>query len=115
MDLLLDGKKLAATMQAEIESVKTLAGSPVSVVSDTGSSYTKLRNSGGQMIELQEAELRFKNKSSTDLVYRIAVRSMPAGDGLMELNLVCPANMPTESNLWSELTDSVIMVDDPAA
>ena len=110
-----DEEATAATMQAEIEGVKSLAGSPVTVVSDTGSSYTKLRNVDGSVIELQEAELRFTNKSSTDLVYRIAVRSMPAGNGLMELNLACPANLPTESVLWTELRDSVIMVDDPSA
>ena len=110
-----DEEATAATMQAEIEGVKSLAGSPVTVVSDAGSSYTKLRTSDGKMIELQEAELRFKNKGNTDLVYRIAVRSMPAGNGLMELNLACPANLPTESELWSEMRDSVIMVDDPAA
>jgi hypothetical protein len=110
-----DEKATAATMRAEIEGVKTLAGTAVTVVSDDGSSYTKLRNSDGSMIELQEAELRFKNKSGTDLVYRIAVRSMPAGDGLMELNLACPANLPTEPNLWTELKESVTMVDDPAA
>lgn len=33
----------------------------------------------------------------------------------MELNLACPAKLPTESDLWTELRDSVIMVDDPAA
>ncbi|MEC5189955.1 MULTISPECIES: hypothetical protein [unclassified Arthrobacter] len=114
-DATADEQATADTMKAEIEGVKTLAGSPVSVVTEAGSSYTKLRNSNGQMIELQEAELRFQNKSSTDLVYRIAARSMPASNGLMELTLVCPADLPTEAGLWSELRDSVIMVDDPAA
>lgn len=68
-------------MQAEIEGVKSLVGSPVTVVSDTDSAYAKLRTSDGSVIELQEAELRFKNESDKDLVYRIAVRSMPAGTG----------------------------------
>ncbi|QCO99616.1 hypothetical protein FCN77_20270 [Arthrobacter sp. 24S4-2] len=78
-------------------------------------STPRLRKADGNVIELQEAELRFKNRSDVDLVYRMAVRSMPAGDGLMELTLACPANMPTESDLWTELTDSVILADDPAA
>lgn len=104
-----------ATMQAEIAGVKAQAGAPVTVVTDADSHYAKLRKADGNVIELQEAELRFKNRSDVDLVYRIAVRSMPAGDGLMELTLACPANMPTEADLWTELTDSVILTDDPAA
>ena len=95
--------------------VKAAAGAPVTVVSDADSLYTKLRNADGHGIELQEAELRFTNKSNVDLVYRIAVRAMPSGNGLMELDLACPASLPTESELWSELTDSVTMTDDPAA
>ena len=95
--------------------VAALAGSPVTVVTDADSFYAKLRNSDGHGIELQEAELRFKNKSNTDLIYRIAVRSMPAGNGLMELTLACPANLPTELETWSELSGSVTMIDDPAA
>ncbi|MDN4645130.1 hypothetical protein [Arthrobacter sp. PsM3] len=110
-----DEKATAATMQGEIEGVKNLAATPVTVVTDAGSTYTKLRTSAGTKIELQEAELRFKNKSNTELVYRIAVRSMPSGNGLMELNLACPASLPTESDLWTELKDSLTMVDDPAA
>ncbi|MBT2596613.1 hypothetical protein [Arthrobacter sp. ISL-72] len=104
-----------ATMQSEIEGVKASAGSAVTVVTDADSHYTKLRNPDGHGIELQEAELRFKNRSDVDLVYRIAVRSMPAADGLMELTLACPANLPTELELWSDLSDSVTMKDDPAA
>ena len=102
-------------MQMEIDGHQESGGSPVTVVTDADSLYTKLRNADGRAIELQEAELRFKNKSNVDLVYRMAVRSMPAGDGLMELILACPANLPTESELWTELTDSVTMMDDPAA
>ena len=102
-------------MQREIAGIKTAAGSPVTVVTDADSLYTKLRNADGHVIELQEAELRFKNKSNVDLVYRMAVRAMPSGNGLMELDLACPANLPTESELWTELTDSVTMIDDPAA
>jgi hypothetical protein len=102
-------------MQLEIDGIKSTVGKPVTVVTDADSLYTKLRNADGRVIELQEAELRFKNKSDVDVVYRIAVRSMPAGDGLMELILACPADLPTEPDLWMELTDSVTMVDDPAA
>jgi hypothetical protein len=104
-----------SSMQLEIDGIKSTVGKPVTVVTDADSLYTKLRNADGRVIELQEAELRFKNKSDVDVVYRIAVRSMPAGDGLMELILACPADLPTESELWTELTDSVTMVDDPAA
>ena len=56
-----DEEATAATMQTEIEGVKSLAGSPVTVVSDAGS------------------------------------------------------YLPAESDPWTELRDSVIMVDDPAA
>lgn len=101
-------------MQLEIEGIKSTVGKPVTVVTDADSLYTKLRNADGRVIEMQEAELRFKNKSDVDVVYRIAVRSMPAGDGLMELILACPSDLSTESDLWMELTDSVTMVDDPA-
>ncbi|MBT2538260.1 hypothetical protein [Arthrobacter sp. ISL-69] len=110
-----DEEATKASMQIEIDGIKKAASSPVTVVTDADSLYTKLRNADGQTIELQEAELRFKNKSNVDLVYRLAVRSMPAGDGLMELILTCPANLPTESELWTELTDTVTMKDDPAA
>lgn len=110
-----DEEATMATMRSEIDGVKASAGSPVTVVSDAESLYTKLRNADGHGIELQEAELRFKNKNDVDLVFRMAVRSMPAGNGLMELTLACPANLPTESELWWELTDTVTMTDDPAA
>ena len=109
-----DEEATRASMQAEIEGVKKAAASPVTVVTDADSLYTKLRNADGRVIELQEAELRFKNKIDVDLVVRLAVRAMPSGNGLMELDLACPANMPTESDVWTELTDSVTMVDDPA-
>ncbi|MET4584371.1 hypothetical protein ACVLB3_000789 [Pseudarthrobacter sp. PvP022] len=110
-----DEEATKTSMQLEIDGIKSTVGKPVTVVTDADSLYTKLRNADGRVIELQEAELRFKNKSDVDVVYRIALRSMPAGDGLMELILACPANLPTESELWTELTDSVTMVDDPAA
>lgn len=109
-----DEEATKASMQAEIEGVKKAAASPVTVVTDAESLYTKLRNADGRVIELQEAELRFKNKIDVDLVVRLAVRAMPSGTGLMELDLACPANMPTESDVWTELTGSVTMVDDPA-
>ena len=111
-----DEEATKTSMQLEIDGIKSTVGKPVTVVTDADSLYTKLRNAAdGRVIEMQEAELRFKNKSDVDVVYRIAVRSMPAGDGLMELILACPANLPTEPDLWMELTDSVTMVDDPAA
>ncbi|KIS26196.1 hypothetical protein TV39_16215 [Arthrobacter sp. SPG23] len=110
-----DEEATNASMQLEIDGIKSTVGKPVTVVTDADSLYTKLRNADGRVIEMQEAELRFKNKSDVDVVYRIALRSMPAGDGLMELILACPANLPTESDLWTELTGSVTMVDDPAA
>ena len=109
-----DEEATKTSMQLEIDGIKSTVGKPVTVVTDADSLYTKLRNADGRVIEMQEAELRFKNKSDVDVVYRIAVRSMPAGDGLMELILACPADLPTESDLWMELTDSVTMVDDPA-
>lgn len=114
-DAITDEEATKVSMQIEIDGIKKAASSPVTVVTDADSLYTKLRNADGRTIELQEAELRFKNKSNVDLVYRMAVRSMPAGDGLMELILTCPASLPTESELWTELTDSATMVDDPAA
>jgi hypothetical protein len=110
-----DEEATKTSMQLEIDGIKSTVGKPVTVVTDADSLYTKLRNADGRVIEMQEAELRFKNKSDVDVVYRIAVRSMPAGDGLMELILACPADLPTEPDLWMELTDSVTMVDDPAA
>jgi hypothetical protein len=110
-----DEEATKTSMQLEIDGIKSTVGKPVTVVTDADSLYTKLRNADGRVIEMQEAELRFKNKSDVDVVYRIALRSMPAGDGLMELILACPADLPTEPDLWMELTDSVTMVDDPAA
>ncbi|MEK0155890.1 hypothetical protein [Arthrobacter oryzae] len=109
-----DEEATKASMQGEIEGIKKAAASPVTVVSDADSVYAKLRNADGHVIEMQEAELRFKNKGNVDLVVRLAVRAVPSANGLMELDLACPANMPTESDLWMELTDSVTMVDDPA-
>lgn len=109
-----DEEATKASMQAEIEGIKKAAASPVTVVTDADSLYAKLRNADGRVIELQEAELRFKNKIDLDLVVHLAVRAMPSGSGLMELDLACPANMPTESDVWTELTGSVTMVDDPA-
>ncbi|MDV8146999.1 hypothetical protein [Arthrobacter sp. B10-11] len=109
-----DEEATKASMEGEIEGIKKAVGSPVTVVTDADSLYAKLRNADGHVIELQEAELRFKNKSDVDLVVRLAVRAVASSNGLMELDLACPANMPTESDLWMELTDSVTMVDDPA-
>lgn len=105
----------ALSMEQEIAGVKAQAGGHVQVADDSGSVYTKLRNDQGATIELQEAELRFKNRKNVDLVYRIALRSMPGSDGLMELTQACPASVDDEDLLWSENTRSVTMVDDPAA
>ncbi|MDQ0078466.1 hypothetical protein [Arthrobacter oryzae] len=103
-----------ASMEGEIAGIKKAVGSPVTVVTDSDSLYAKLRNADGRVIELQEAEMRFKNKSDVDLVVRLALRAVPSANALMELDLACPANLPTESDVWMELADSVTMVDDPA-
>jgi hypothetical protein len=96
-------------MESEIEGVRSSVGTPVEVVNDASSTYVKLRD-GSKDIELQEAELRFKNSNDADVIYRMAVRAT-AGNGLMELALACPGGMASESILWRELTDSVSMVD----
>jgi hypothetical protein len=109
-----DEEATKTSMQGEISGVKNAASSPVTVVTDADSVYAKLRNDDGHVIEMQEAELRFKNKSNVDLVLRMAVRAVPSSNGLMGLDLVCPANLPTEADVWMELTDSATMMDDPA-
>jgi len=105
----------ASSMAQEIAGVRAQAAGNVEVVDDSGSVYAKLRNGDGAVIELQEAELRFKNRKDVDLVFRIALRSMPGSDGLMELTQACPASVDDEDLLWSENTGSVTMTDDPAA
>lgn len=105
-----DEAATAAAMAAEIDGVKEAVGKPVEVVDDAGSLYVNLRN-GGKEIELQEAELRFKNDNDADVVYRMAVRATTSSDGLMELALACPGGMDDESALWRDLTGRVSMVD----
>jgi hypothetical protein len=72
--------------------------------------YVDLRD-GGKDIELQEAELRFKNNNEANVVYRMAVRATTGSSGLMELALACPGSLDTELELWLDLTDRVSMVD----
>lgn len=110
-----DEAATALTMEQEIAGIRAGAAGNFEVVDDSGSVYAKLRNDDGATIELQEAELRFTNRKDVDLVYRVALRSMPGSDGLMELTQVCPANAPSEDLVWSENTESVTMIDDPAA
>ena len=105
-----DEAATAAAMATEISAVKQAVGKPVEVVDDAGSVYVKLRD-GSQDIEMQEAELRFKNDKDADVVYRMAVRATTTGNGLMELALACPGGMTTEPELWTELTDRVSMAD----
>ncbi|MDR6413328.1 hypothetical protein [Pseudarthrobacter sulfonivorans] len=95
-------------MASEIEAVKGSVGKPVQVIDDAGSRYVNLRD-GSQEIEMQEAELRFKNDSDADVVYLMAVRATSSTNGLMELALACPAG--TSEEVWLELTDRVSMVD----
>jgi hypothetical protein len=99
----------AQVMASEIDSVKKSVGTPVDVTDETGSTYVNLRD-GSKDIELQEAELRFKNSNNADVVYRMAVRAT-SGNGLMELALACPGSLASEYELWLELTDRVSMVD----
>lgn len=105
-----DEATTALVMASEIEAVKTAAGKPVEVVTDMASTYVNLRD-GSQDIELQEAQLRFKNDKDVDVTYRMAVRATASSNGLMELALACPGSLATESELWLELTDGVSMID----
>lgn len=105
-----DEAATAAAMASEIGGVKQAVGKPVEVVDDAGSVYVNLRD-GSKDIELQEAELRFKNDNNADVVYRLALRATTSSDGLMELALACPGGMEDESALWQDLTDRVSMVD----
>ncbi len=107
-----DEATTALVMDSEIAAVEKSVGKPVEVVTDAASTYVNLRD-GSQDIELQEAELRFKNDKDVDVVYRMAVRATSSSNGLMELALACPGSMITEPELWTELTDSVSMVDAP--
>jgi hypothetical protein len=109
-----DEAATALSMEQEIAGIKSQAAGTVDVVEDSGSVYAKLRNDDGAVIELQGAELRFKNRKNVDVVFRIALRSMPGSDGLMELTQACPASAPAEDLVWSENTDSVTMKDDPS-
>jgi hypothetical protein len=105
------GDEAATTqvMASEIEGVRKSVGTPVEVVDDAASTYVKLRD-GSKDIELQEAELRFKNDKDVAVSYRMAVRAT-SGNGLMELALACPGSMSSEYELWLELTDRMSMVD----
>lgn len=105
-----DEATTALVMASEIEAVEKSVGKPVEVITDAASTYVNLRD-GSQDIELQEAELRFKNDKDADVVYRMAVRATASSSGLMELALACPGSLDTESELWTELTDRVSMVD----
>lgn len=105
-----DEAATAAAMATEIGGVKQAVGKPVEVMDDVRSVYVNLRD-GSKEIELQEAELRFKNDNNADVVYRMAVRAATSSDGLMELRLACPGGMEEESALWQDLTDRVSMVD----
>jgi hypothetical protein len=107
-----DGAATRYAMTQEINTVKKTVGGSVDVVDETGSTYVKLRD-GSTEIELQEAELRFKNNNNADVVYRMAVRATASSDGLMELGLACPGGMSDESVLWSELVDRITMTDAP--
>jgi hypothetical protein len=107
-----DEATTALVMASEIDAVKKSVGKPVDVVDDAASTYVNLRN-GDQDIELQEAELRFKNDKDIDVTYRMAVRATASSNGLMELALACPGSLSTESDLWLELTDAVSIVDAP--
>ena len=104
-----DESATAQVMASEIEGVRKSVGTTVEVIDDAASTYVKLRG-GSKDIELQEAELRFKNSKDADVVYRMAVRAT-GGNGLMELALACPGSMSSEHDLWRELTDQVSMVD----
>jgi hypothetical protein len=105
-----DEAATAVAMASEINGVKAAVGRPVDVVDDAGSVYVDLRD-GGKDIELQEAELRFKNNNEANVVYRMAVRATTGSSGLMELALACPGSLDTELELWLDLTDRVSMVD----
>jgi hypothetical protein len=104
-----DESATAQVMASEIEGVRKSVGTTVEVIDDAASTYVKLRD-GSKDIELQEAELRFKNSKDADVVYRMAVRAT-GGNGLMELALACPGSMTSEHDLWRELTGQVSMVD----
>ncbi|TAP45180.1 hypothetical protein [Arthrobacter sp. S39] len=105
-----DEAATAAAMATEIGGVKQAVGKPVEVVDEAGSVYVGLRD-GSKDIELQEAELRFKNDNNADVVYRMAMRATTGSSGLMELALACPGGVADEGALWLELTDRVSMVD----
>lgn len=105
-----DEAATAVAMASEIAGVEKAVGRPVDVVDDAGSVYVALRD-GSEDIELQEAELRFKNDNQVDVVYRMALRATTGSSGLMELALACPGDLDTELELWMDLTDSVTMVD----
>jgi hypothetical protein len=106
-------EELAATkvaMAAEINAVKQSIDGSVDVVKDDSSAYIKLRDDSTE-IELQKAELRFKNKNNADVVYLMALRATPSSDGLMEVGLACPGGMIGASSLWYELVERVTMTD----
>ncbi len=107
-----DEATTALVMASEIAAVEKSVGKPVEVIDDAASTYVQLRG-GNSDIELQEAELRFKNDKDIDVTYRMAVRATASSNGLMELALACPGSLATEPELWLELTDAVSMVDAP--
>lgn len=105
-----DEAATAQVMATEIEAVRKSLGKPVEVIDDAESLYVTLRD-GEEKIEMQEAELRFKNGSGADVIYRMAVRATSSSNGLMELALACPADLVSELQLWVDLTDRVSMMD----
>ncbi|MET3175774.1 UNVERIFIED_ORG: hypothetical protein ABIB52_003643 [Arthrobacter sp. UYCu721] len=75
-----DEATTALVMASEIDAVEKSVGKPVEVIDDAASTYVKLRD-GNKDIELQEAELRFKNDKDIDVVYRMALRTTPEATG----------------------------------
>lgn len=101
----------ALVMASEINAVKQSVGKPVEVIDADASTYVNLRD-GNKGIELQEAELCFKNDKNIDVVYRMAARH-PRQQRTNGTALACHGSTATESELWLELTDRVSTVDAP--
>lgn len=77
-------------MASEIAAVEKSVSKPAEVIDDAASTYVNLRD-GDKDIELQEAELRFKNDKDINVTYRMAVRATASSNGLMELAWPAPA------------------------
>lgn len=104
-----DEAATAAAMVSEIEAVKQAVSKPVEVVDETFN-YVAFRD-GSRKIQMQEVALRYKDDRDADVIHRMAVRATDSSNGLMELAMACPSNLPTELGLWQDLTDRVAMVD----